>query len=148
MHDLPRLVCSKWNRIWIRSLFIRMHCYFWNRRFGILSSSFEWHCTCDCSVVCQRYIIFAIFIILLLFFYHWFVFFPTVGAILSGLPCSYIAQMYNWRAIFVILQFAAAATALLISVFRHVSPEIKIKTQWFQTQNSGNDVKPNLFVYE
>lgn len=58
--------------------------------------------------------------------------FLSVGAILSGLPCSYVAQLYNWRAIFVVLEILAAAAALFLIVFRKVSPglpEEKPKSQ-------------------
>jgi MFS family permease len=51
-----------------------------------------------------------------------FCFFSSVGAILSGLPCSYVAQLYNWRAIFIILEILAAAAALFLAVFGKVSP--------------------------
>ena len=50
--------------------------------------------------------------------------FYTVGAIVSGLPCSYVAQLYNWRAIFIILEILAAAAALFLTVFGKVSPGI------------------------
>lgn len=54
----------------------------------------------------------------------------NVGAILSGLPCSYIAEVYSWRTIFVILEVMAIATALLLAIFRKISPNAnKTKTQ-------------------
>ncbi|XP_057373554.1 glucose-6-phosphate exchanger SLC37A4-like [Daphnia carinata] len=56
----------------------------------------------------------------------------NVGAILSGLPCSYVAQLYNWRAIFIVLEVLAAAAALFLIVFRKVTPglpEDKPKSQ-------------------
>jgi len=53
----------------------------------------------------------------------------TVGAILSGLPCSYVAQLYTWRAIFVIMEILAAAATVLMIVFRTITPVIENKTK-------------------
>jgi len=52
----------------------------------------------------------------------------NVGAILSGLPCSYIAEVYNWRTIFVVMEILAVITVVMLTVFRKASP-FTIKTK-------------------
>jgi len=51
----------------------------------------------------------------------------NVGAILSGLPCSYLAQVYGWRTIFILLQYTCLAVAFVMTVLRKLSAGKKEK---------------------
>ena len=54
--------------------------------------------------------------------------FEIVGAIISGLPCSYFAQVFSWKAVFVLQQFAVTLTTVTMILSRSVSP-VKVKTR-------------------
>lgn len=50
--------------------------------------------------------------------------FGNIGATISGLPFSYIAKLYNWSTVFLLLEILTASTLLILVRCRNLTPQI------------------------
>lgn len=48
----------------------------------------------------------------------------NVGAIVSGLPFSYIAKLYNWCAVFILMEAVTMWTVIIMFLFRNIKGQI------------------------